>query len=278
MKLIKSISVLILLALLAGCGISIGSADTIEMQTFSLNEPAADGVMEVKFTMGAGKIELMPGATGLVEGTVKYNVKELEPGIERKSGYLGVVQTSKVINIAPGRQVVNDWSFRLGDFPLRLVVEAGASEEKLDLGGIPLKKLYITDGASNARVTFVAPNPQVMEELFYRTGASSVELIGLANANFQRMELNAGAGSYKLDFSGQLRMSSRVDISAGVSDVTIACPPTTLCRVVVTGELNAISQQGTWLVTDKTYQNTGSGFEIAIYINMNVGSITLISN
>lgn len=277
MKLIQSISMLILLTILAACGIAIGSADTIETQTFTLNEPAADGVMEVKFTMGAGKIELMPGAAGLVEGTVKYNVKDLEPGIERKNGYLGVIQTSKLINIQPGRQVINDWSFRLGNSPLRLVVEAGASEEKLDLGGIPLKKLYITDGASSSKVTFTAPNPQVMEELFYRTGASSVEMIRLANANFQRMELDAGAGSYKLDFSGQLRMSTRVDISAGVSDVTITCPPTTLCRVVVTGELNTISQQGTWLVTDKTYLNSGSGFEIAIYINMNVGSITLIS-
>ena len=49
-----------------------------------------------------------------------------------------------------------------------------------------------------------------MESLTYDTGASSVTITGLADANFKKMEFKGGAGSFTLDFSGQLRTDGSV--------------------------------------------------------------------
>ena len=46
-----------------------------------------------------------------------------------------------------------------------------------------------------------------MSILRYETGASTVKLNGLANANFGTLIFSGGAGDYTLDFSGDLQRS-----------------------------------------------------------------------
>jgi hypothetical protein len=278
MKSIKYLLMFSLAFVLTACGLTI-SSNTGDTTTLTINEPVpADGALtDVKLTMAAGKLQVQPGSSNLIEGTVNYNVTELEPEIERKTAYFGIIQSAKLVNINPSKTVINEWTFKLGNSPMKLTLEAGASDANLDLSGIPLANLYITDGASNCKIFFNSPNPITMDEFLYRTGASSVEITGLANANIKNLEFDSGAGSYKLDFSGQLRQDMRVGISSGVSDITITCPVTTACKVTVYGELNSVTQTGTWLVTNNVYQNSGQGNLISIFVTTNVGSINLIS-
>ena len=67
-----------------------------------------------------------------------------------------------------------------------------------------MKSLVIKDGASDNVVSFDAVNPVNMTKLDYTTGASTVTLKGLANANFDIMSFTGGAGTYTLDFAGTL--------------------------------------------------------------------------
>ena len=109
-------------------------------------------------------------------------------------------------------------------------------------------RLTISDGASKTSVTFNEPNPVKMERLEYHTGASEVNLIGLGNAHVKEIEFNGGAGSYKLDFSGELKNDMNVRISAGMSDLTLTIPSDAHAIITINGGLSNINANGTWTI------------------------------
>jgi hypothetical protein len=261
-----------------GCGIGTGPT-----QELKVDEPLGGvAVTDVTVSMGAGKLSIQPGASGLVSGLIRYNVEAWKPQIVRSDSAVSVKQgtTKGLSGIATN--VVNDWALELGGAPIRLAVTAGAYEGTYELGGLSLQKLSIKDGASKTTVAFSSPNPSQMESLTYETGASSVTLTGLADANFKKMQFKGGAGSFTLDFSGQLRSDGSVAIGAGVGSVHIIVPSGTATKVIVKGKLTDVTQEGTWKAADKTYSTPAVGTEqqgklLTITVNMDLGSLTLTS-
>ncbi len=142
---------------------------------------------------------------------------------------LGVIISSRSNKVNPYRisgiptnDVVNEWNFALSSLlPLNLAIEGGASENDFNLTGLQLTMLKIIQGASKTTVHFEAPNPVIMDEFAFTTGASSATLTGLGNANFNTMSFSAGAGDYTLDFTGTLSHDATVDIKATISNITI---------------------------------------------------------
>jgi hypothetical protein len=157
-----------------------------------------------------------------------------------------------------------------------LTIEGGASENTFDFSGLQLTNLNITQGASETEVRFDTPNPVLMKEFSFKTGASSAKLYGLGNANFISMNFSCGAGDYTLDFSGALSMENTVDIKAGVSNLTIIIPADMNAAIVNHGMASNINTQGTWLVTDETYTTMVEGPKLTINLDMAVGNINLI--
>jgi hypothetical protein len=74
---------------------------------------------------------------------------------------------------------------------MHLVINGGAYQGRIELGGLSLLSLEVNDGASDVKLEFSEPNGVVMDTLKYSTGASNVELSGLANANFKSMVFRA---------------------------------------------------------------------------------------
>ncbi|MHB8932362.1 MAG: hypothetical protein ACYC6H_02715, partial [Bellilinea sp.] len=173
--------------------------------------------------------------------------------------------------------VVNSWDLLLGTSPIDLKVSAGAYEGSLDLSGVPLTNLDITDGASKATVEFNSANPVEMDTFSYKTGASQVNLFGIGNANANHFKFDGGAGDFTLDFSGELKQDLAVDINSGISSIKIIIPENVPARITISGGLNNISPSGTWSITGNTYEKTGTGPRIDIFIQMGVGSLKLIS-
>jgi hypothetical protein len=195
--------------LLAGCGAQVGAT-----QQILVDEPLASAaVTEVRLVMGDGKLVLAPGAAGLVSGTIDLNVAAWKPKITRSDTRLTIAQGSTKGLSGGDATVVNDWNLKLGVAPMRLQIEAGAYEGAFELGGLSLQALDVTDGAAKTQINFTSPNPSQMERLRYVTGASTVTLVGLANANPAAMEFSGAAGTYVLDFSGQLRSDAKVEIT-----------------------------------------------------------------
>jgi len=253
---------------------------TIDTQKLDVNEPVPAGVAgaEVVVEMGAGKLNINSGATGLVEGTIHYNVFGWAPTITNADGKVTIHQ-GRVDNLKiPGDNIINEWDLSLGKFPTDLTISAGAYEGRIDLSGVALTNLNISDGASKATVEFNSLNPVEMASLSYKTGASQVEIYGIGNANVSNVSFDGGAGDYKLDFTGILQRDINVTIKSGVSKITVVIPPDVPAVVTVEGGLNNISPRGTWSITGSVYEKTGTGPKVNISVDMGVGSLDLIGD
>ncbi len=262
------------------CSVGVDVGPTQEL---ALDEPLGSAaVTDVEIAMGAGNLSVGPGATGLASGVIRYNVDAWKPVVVRTDKKLTIEQGKKGGLEALGGDVVNDWQLQLGGAPMRLQVSAGAYEGTYDLGGLTLQDLTIKDGASKTEVNFDSANPGQMQRLLYETGASTVNLTGLANANFRTLEFKGGAGSYTLDFSGQLRTDGSVRVEAGVGTVTVLVPVGTAARVTVEGSLTDVSLEGEWTTTGKTsstpaVQAGGQGKTLTITVDMSVGTLKLVT-
>jgi hypothetical protein len=263
---------------LLATGCAIGTGPTQEV---IVDEPlGGSAVTDIKLAMGAGKLIVNPGASGLASGTIRYNVEAWKPKISRTDSSLTIEQGSTKGVPGVGSDIVNEWDLKLGTAPIRLTVTAGAYDGSYELGGLSLRDLSIKDGASKSRVTFSQPNPSQMDSLTYETGASSVTLTGLSDANFKKMDFKGGAGSFTLDFSGQLRSDASVSVQAGVGSVHIIVPAATAATVTVNGTLSSVNQEGSWVASDKTYSTPAAGGPqqdklLSITVNMSLGSLTL---
>jgi N-terminal domain of toast_rack, DUF2154 len=274
----------IFLLVATACRVSIPDTQNVvlsEKRTLVLNEGLPADLAEpvkIDIVMGAGKLEISGGSQQLLEGTIEYNVADWEPEVNRQDDRLEIRQgVERSLDLTALDRVTNDWNLVFGRTPIELRLTAGAYDGEIDLSGVALTYLDISDGASDSEVVFTAPNPVEMDRFNYRTGASDVNLSGLGYANFRRMDFDGGAGSYTLDFSGALQQDCRVKIDGGLGDFKIIVPAGTAAEVEFNGSLMDINTKGTWVVNDNVYATQGSGPLLEIEINIGLGSVTVVS-
>lgn len=269
--------VLALTLLACSFTVNVPSVDTGVTRTLEISEPALDNVDANRITieMGAGSLDISGGATQLVEGSIQYNVDTWKPVITRSTnGIVFTQQTSSDVGVPDG-DIDNNWDLQFGDYPIDLTLSTGAYEGNLDLSGLSITNLAISDGASKATVRFDSLNPVVMEELSYKTGASDVELIGLGNANVKEIYFDSGVGSYTLDFTGDVQDDIFARINSGMSEITIVIPDSVQATVTVNGGLSDVNANGTWSINGNIYQCGDSGPTISIDVEMAVGALNL---
>lgn len=264
----------------SGVTLSVQEVQTGPTQTLSIHEPlpAAGQVASVRIEMGSGTLQLSPGASDLAEGTIRFNVASWAPQVLRSGPDLTLRQPASTSTVsAQGPQVVNDWALKLGPVPMDLTIEAGAYRGNLDLGGLALRDLAISDGASQSEVNFRAPNPEIMQLFSYRTGASTATVLNLANAGFQTMTFDGGAGDYTFDLGGQLPHPATLRIRTGVSSVRLLVPAGLNARVTTQGGLSSVQTDAGWQTSGSTYTHSGSGPLLSISVEMGLGSLSLVS-
>jgi hypothetical protein len=257
-------------------------------QTFTVSEAlpgdaSADKPVKVELRMGAGELTLQSGADGLAEGEIEYNVPEWKPTVTSSEGKLIIEQgPSQNQNLSwfPGKdnEIINNWDLELGNAPMNLSISAGAYKGTLDLSGLHLRNLAISDGASDTEVTFDEANPEVMDKFTYTTGASSVKLNGLGYANFKDLTFKGGAGDYRLNFDGELQQDAAVEISAGMSSIRIEIPSGMNAKVVVSGGMKSVTTVGTWTAHTDTYETSADAkYTLTITVDIGLGSLTLVN-
>lgn len=262
------------------CSIQNIEMKTIGTQVVNINEPLPEDLAETEliFNMTGGKFDITPGAEGLVNGSITYNVEQWEPEFTRSNYYYEIKQRN-AFNITgiPTGNIKNHWELGLSTvLPLDLTIEGGASENTFDFSGLRLTQLNIVQGASDTTIRFDTPNPVLMQDFIFKTGASSAKIYGLGNANFVSMNMSCGAGDYTLDFGGSLAQDSTVDIKSGMSNITIIIPADMNATINNQGTVSNINTQGTWLVQNETYQTMVVGPTLTINLDMAVGNVNLI--
>ncbi len=274
------LSVIVIVSMACSFTVTVPTIKTGDDQVFEIKEKLQVGndPFGVKLKIGAAKVNFSGGAKGLLEGTIVYNVIDWAPTITRDDTSIEVTQ-GKVSNVGGINinDIKNDWDIKFTDkSPIDLSIDAGAYSGTMDFTGVPLASLVIHDGASDNIVSFDSANPVDMSELEYTTGASTVTMKGLANANFGKMTFTGGAGTYTLDFSGELKQDADVKIDAGVSTIKIIIPAGMKVMVEVEGGIKTVNTQGTWTVNDSYYSTEGEGPTLNMNINTNLGTLTLL--
>jgi Domain of unknown function (DUF4342) len=207
---------------------------------------SADG--HLWLAVGACRLRLVPGTTeSWVTGTYDDPSGALPLQISQEGGTAKITQRqniSEMMRLFSGTPTLDLAVGNAGSYTLTL--ETGASECHLDLGGLPVTRLMVKQGAGKVDVNFSAPNPREMSVLDVSSGASSLELRNLANANLAALNIEGGAASYRLDFSGTLRRDAQVRVTTGVSSVEILVPASTAAKISSEATMGSV--------------NTGDGF------------------
>jgi len=282
-KLILLIAVLACTTL--ACGFTVNIPITTEIKTgptvtedILVTDPDPDAdTLDVSIAFGAGELKIEPGAESLIEGTAVYNVEDFRPEVETSNRRVELSTGNLEIEGIPrfNNRMQNDWDLKLSDRPMNLRIMAGAYKGGFELGGLSLTELHVTDGAADVRVNFAEPNQVVLDDLIYETGASSVVLTNLGNANFNSMVFKGGAGNYELDFSGNLEQDATVLVETGLSDMTITIPDDFDVQVSIEGGLTNIATRGSWGHTGGRYTHDGDGPALDITIKMGAGNLIL---
>lgn len=282
---LRKLSLVLLVAwILASCsipGIGLTRIEVGEVRTEEVHVPLPVGSSEpVKITLhlGAALLNLDSGSSDLIEGTILYNVDHMRPTVTVEDGDVRIEQGDLEAALPPSG-TRNEWDLRLSkEVPTTLWVRAGAYQGTWNLGGLRLRELQITEGATRAEYFFDTPNPEPMRYMNINTGGSRVTLHQLANANFERMDFTAGIGTYVLDFSGDLRRSASARIRTGISTVTVIVPETTPARIRVRGALRRTTIDGNFVQDGDDYMTPGwdgASERLDIIIEMGLGNLTV---
>ncbi len=281
MKIIKILTLLTAALVLIGCSFTVNlpTVKTGPTQTITVAEAPEAGadVSNVIIEMGAGSLDIDGGTDQLVEGTITYNFEAWKPVITRDGSTVTLSQkTSSTVSLPSDMKLMNEWQLKLGAMPISLSLSTGAYEGNLNLGGLAITSLSISDGASSSKVRFDEPNTSAMSNFTYTTGASNVELYGLGNANVSQIEFGSGVGDYTLDFSGENSTDINVSIKSGVSSIKVIIPANARAEVTIDGELSNVDLNGTWTSENNRYLAGTEGALITINIDMSVGDLELI--
>lgn len=267
------------------CGVRINVPVTnvttgeVVTEEININKPdTSEEITDLTINFGLGQLNISPGAeTALVSGIATYNIVDLKPKVTQENNRVVLETGDLEISGVPkfDKSVKNEWDLELGETPIALNLNSGAYEGDLELGGLSIKSLIIMDGASDVTIRFTEPNQNEMTKFEYQTGASTVKLYGLANANFSEMNFKSGAGDYTLEFSGELIRDATVTINSGMSSITLDVPDGTSARLFFDGGFSNVDIHGDWEKEGNAYFLSGGDPMLTININMAAGNLTL---
>jgi hypothetical protein len=236
-------------------------------QPISVDLPdTSGGPAQLVVRFGAGRLDIGPGTRrALVAGEALYNNELFIPTVraeERKiilSAGDGHLELREFIDSwSKVKDHLNHWELELAPVPMELELELGASSASLELGGLPLRRLRLSQGAADLTLDFERPNPVEMTGLTYNGGASRGTLRSLANANTSRVEVYGGGGVFHLDFSGKLRRDLTVKVEAGAGEVTLGFPVEADVEVTTHTGLAVVDFRGTWnRPSERLYRHLG---------------------
>jgi hypothetical protein len=198
--------------------------------------------LHVRITEGACRLRIAPGTPGESEAWITGTHRDpsgLRPlHISQEGGTVRLTEQQNVsgmwdwLRAGRGFPDVPTFDLAFGTArPFRLTVEIGASENRLDLGGLPISRLVVKHGAGKTAIDFSAPNPHAMSLMDIAAGAGSTELRHLANAHCAELLVEGGMAAYVLDFGGTLQQDAHARISAALSSVEVVVPAATAARI-----------------------------------------------
>ncbi len=281
----SGVVLMIWLSVTLACTVSVPVLNVGPLEEQTLAEAVNGATLaDVQLLIGTGELKVSSGADGLIEGILRYNVKEWKPQIERnRVGNLASIlirqgTDEKSWGIA-GQGARNEWDIRLGgSVPVRLTVGMGAGTNILDLGGVRLARLKVDCGAGDTTLTFNTPNPEPLSEIQVNAGAGKIDMRSMGNANFERLNIKGGAGEVVLDLNGDWARPANVEVIAGVGKLQVRVPREIGVRVTPTGSPVGKLVVDGLITTGGSYVNEAyatATIKLEIALTTGVGDVTI---
>ena len=138
---------------------------------------------------------------------------------------------------------------------LTLDVSVGASEGRLELGGLRLASLELSSGASRTEVNFGSPTTGSCRLATISSGAGEVTVTGAGNSGCRTWRVDGGVGNVRIDLSGGWTADGRMSLNMALGNVTLEAPRALGLRVRVTGFMSGFDAKG-FEKEGKTYTST----------------------
>ena len=192
----------------------------------------------IRVQYGAGRFSLRPTTEPvLFTMQLKYDEERMRPIHEYDSvthvATLGVQgDAARWKSIRGGEQS----EMRLGlstAVPLDLDLRLGATEARVDAGGLSLNRLRVETGAADGVLDFSAPNRSRLRRLDIQLGAAGFVITNLGNANVDYISVEGGVGSVDLDFGGEIKEDVTVDANVALGKFSLHLPNDVGVRVEV---------------------------------------------
>lgn len=220
--------------------------------------------LKVSIKFGAGKLVLISGEEDVFEGNFQYDKSILKPNIQYETlGETGILTLSQSIkkDLDLPFSYKNRWNLKLpSGIPLQLYINTATYSGDINLTNLQIENFYLTTGASQTNIVFNQPNLIDLKNINIKTGASTIKMLGLANANFDEMNFTGGAGSYTFDFSGSLTKKSKVSINVGAAKIILKIPSSMGTKIIFRNfPASKLDVRGFVKIKDQTYVNTEYG-------------------
>lgn len=197
-------------------------------------EAAGAESVEVSLEMGAGELHVSGGARALMEGEFTYRSRRRPPEVDYYvSGGRGVLTVRHRRSGGPFMgSSKNDWDVRLnGGIPIKLEVDLGAGESRLDLSDIDLRSLTVDMGVGEMKLDLRGRYQQNLDvSIDGGIGSGTLYLPGHAGV---RVRVDGGIGSvhapgfnksghvYTTDSYGKALITIDIDIDAGIGSIDL---------------------------------------------------------
>ena len=235
----------------AGCG----SAEPSRAQSWrtvsSSRQLLSEKALDVEVEYGAGRLVVTPADRPLLyEFQMRYDEDQTTPVTEydRERGTLRLGMRSRDrergIRVNRVREESRADLHLSREVPMDLKLEFGAGEADVDLGGLSLRSLRVSTGASETRIAFRSPNRIAAEAVELEAGAASFRAAGLGNARAQRFTFRGGVGETVLDFSGAWDRNATAKVSMGIGSLTLRFPRDLGVRIVKDSFLTSFDDSG----------------------------------
>ncbi len=124
---------------------------------------------------------------------------------------------------------------------LYLKVRFGGGKADLDFTGLKVKRLRLSSGASDTKMTFNQPNTEELDYLKIESGASNLNISGLGNTNCSEMDVSLGACNASLDFTGNIKKDMYTEISMRVGRLSLLIPTDLGVKIKVSDRLGDLN-------------------------------------
>ena len=196
---------------------------------------ALTGTASVRVEYAAGTIELRPTPDAFL-----YRMK-LTYDAERSRPIAAFDETARSVTVGT-RSASSNWSrgtkegstFRAEltrNLPLRLSLELGAAKGNIQLGGLRLRDLSLTTGATKLQIDFSEPNRESLAHFDLDVGAAEVNITHAGNARASRTKINIGVGSLDYDLDGAWEGVTDLSVNLALGKFTLRVPADVGVRV-----------------------------------------------